>query len=114
MKLKGYVVSCLFCVVAVFMVVMTFGCNPFGDASSGLKLGVEIPKSEPIVSLAAVMENPSKYNGKQIVMNGFVSGQCASLCEFFFKEGVHTATIYPQGFKFQQKNISLYPGYQRR
>jgi hypothetical protein len=29
-----------------------------------------------------------------------VSGQCPSLCEFFYKEGVHKATIFPHGYKF--------------
>ena len=33
-------------------------------------------------------------------MRGVVTGQCASLCEFFMLDGAETATIFPQGFKF--------------
>ena len=45
-------------------------------------------------------ENPAEYNGKNIVLKGTISGQCASLCEFFFKDGAHKATIFPLGYKF--------------
>lgn len=92
--------------------VMLMGCSPSGSDAFGLQLGVAIPESEPVASLAAVMENPSEYNGKTIVMKGIVSGQCSALCEFFFRDGVHTATIYPEGFKFPKlelnKPVTLY------
>jgi len=111
MNLKCYAFNWIFFVV-IALVVITSGCSPPGNEGSGLQLGVDIPASEPVVKLAAVMENPSEFNGKNIVMHGFVSGQCASLCEFFFKDGVHTATIYPQGFKFPKlehnKSVTLY------
>ncbi|MBU4055511.1 MAG: hypothetical protein KKA41_14195 [Proteobacteria bacterium] len=77
-----------------------------------LRLGVDIPTTEPLVGLASVMGNPAEYDGKAIVMKGFVSGQCASLCEFMFRDGMHTATIYPQGFKFPKlkkgKPVTIY------
>ena len=101
--------------VIVFVVVLGLaaiaGCNS-SESDAGLRLGVAIPENEPVVKLASVMDNPSEYNGKSIVMKGIVSGQCPSFCEFFFKDGVHTATIYPQGFKFpkleQGKPVTIY------
>lgn len=111
MKSKRYESHLLFLSIAVSLVVMTWGCKP-ASSDSGLQLGAGIPVSEPATNLADIMENPSKYNGKKIVMNGFVSGQCASLCKFYFKDGVHTVTIYPEGFKFPKlehdKKVTLY------
>lgn len=82
------------------------------SSESGLRLGIEIPAAEPVVRLAEVLENPAEYHGRQIVMQGVVSGQCASLCEFFLLDGAHTATIYPQGFRFPKlergKSVTIY------
>jgi len=93
------------------MVVLIFGCNISG-ADAGMRLGVEIPENEPVVKLASVIENPSDYDGRKIVVKGTVSSQCASLCHFIFQDGVHTATIYPQGFKFPKlergKAVTIY------
>lgn len=93
------------------MVVLIFGCNISG-ADAGVNLGLEIPENEPIVRLASVIENASEYDDKTIVVKGTVSSQCASLCHFIFQDGVHTATIYPQGFKFPKlergKSVTLY------
>lgn len=77
-----------------------------------LRLGVDIPAAEPVVGLASVMENPGEYDGKNIVMKGIVSGQCPALCEFLFRDGIQTATIYSQGFKFPKldkgKPVTIY------
>lgn len=90
---------------------MTFGLN-ISAARAELRLGVDIPEDEPVVKLESVIENSAAYDGKTIVMKGLVSGQCASLCEFFFRDGLHTATIYPQGFKFpklkRNKPVTIY------
>lgn len=103
---RGIVSAAVLCLAIIIA-----GCN-ISDSSAGTRLGVDIPETDPVVRLATVMENPSAYNGKDIVMKGIVSGQCASLCEFFFKDGIHTATIYPEGFKFpkleQGKNVTIY------
>jgi hypothetical protein len=81
-------------------------------ARAEVRLGMEIPSDAPVVGLDTVIANPSEYDGKTIVMKGIISGQCASLCEFFFRDGMHTATIYPQGFKFPKlkkgKPVTLY------
>jgi len=87
------------------------GCRDSG-AESGLRLGVEIPADQPVVELASVLEKPTDYNGRKIVMNGVISGQCASLCEFFLLDGAHTVTVYSQGFSFPKldrgKNVTIY------
>lgn len=97
-------VSCrTVCSFILYLSVMIFGLAVSG-ALAEVRLGVEIPEAEPVVKLDSVIKNPAEYNGKTIAMKGVVSGQCASLCEFFFRDGIHTATIYPQGFKFPKLN----------
>jgi len=90
---------------------MTFGIN-ITEVRAELRLGVDIPAVEPVVSLETVMAKPAEYEGKTIVMKGIISGQCAALCEFMFRDGLHTATIYPQGFKFPKlkkgKPVTIY------
>lgn len=111
MKKRPIIMRFIICLVLPFAAIPTFGCNTSG-ADAGLRLGIDIPENEPVVKLASVLENPSEYHGKNIVIKGIVSGQCASLCEFFFQDGVHKATIYPQGFKFPKlergKNVTIY------
>lgn len=85
-------------VLAASAVIALAGCGGT-DSESGGRLGVEVP-DQAAVRLSEVLENPADYNGRRIVLNGVVSGQCASLCEFFLLDGAHTATIYPQGFEF--------------
>ncbi len=107
-KTRSLIARFIVCFALLGFVAVISGCN----ADAGMRLGVDIPENEPVVKLASVKENPSEYNGKTIVMKGIVSGQCASLCEFFFTDGVHKATIYPQGFKFpkleQGKPVTIY------
>jgi hypothetical protein len=86
-------------VVLFATVAFAFGCGE-SASESGKGFGVDIPSDQPVVELASVLENPAEFDGKNIVMRGVVKGQCASLCEFFMLDGAHTATIYPQGFKF--------------
>ena len=111
MKTKRYMYRWILA-VGFLLFAMAYGCGSSDGSASGLTLGVDIPETEHVVKLTDVMKKPSEYNGKSIVMKGFVSGQCASLCEFFFKDGVHNATIYPQGFKFPKlelnKGVTVY------
>jgi hypothetical protein len=111
MKSK-YVKLCItvcFSIIAIALV--TFGIH-VSEARAELRLGAEIPETEPVVRLESVIQTPAEYDGKTIVMKGMVSGQCAALCEFFFRDGIHTATIYPQGFKFpklkKNKPVTIY------
>lgn len=96
-------------VVVIFAMAAIAQCT---KTDAGTHLGVEIPSDAEIVQLAAIVENPTDYNGKNVVMKGIISGQCPSLCEFFFKDGVHKATIFPHGYKFPRftsgKPVTVY------
>jgi len=111
MKSKYFVSRCSVCFFVLAFAFMTFGFN-ISNVRAELVLGVDIPEDEPVVKLETVIENSAAYDGKTIVMKGLVSGQCAALCEFFFRDGLHTATIYPQGFKFPKlkrgKPVTIY------
>lgn len=94
--------------VAVSVVFLSFtGCK-----DKSLKLGQPIPTNLPVVELEKIMKSPSEYNGKNVVMQGTISGQCSSLCEFFFQDGIHNATIFPEGYKFPKletgKKVKVY------
>ena len=73
----------------VMSVIVISGCAD----GKGKHLGAEIPAQAPIVSLPDILKSPGEYNGKEVVMKGIVSGQCLSLCEFFFTDGIRKATI---------------------
>ncbi len=100
------VLSIVFAVFAGMALVTGCGEN------AGTKLGVDIPRDAAVVKLASIVEQPADYNGKNVVMKGVIAGQCPSLCEFFFKDGVHKATIFPQGYKFPKltagKPVTVY------
>jgi hypothetical protein len=68
-------------------------------------LGAAAPVSTPLVTLSEVASNPAAYDGKNVLMQGIVSGQCASLCEFTYKEGTEAALIFPQGFSFPKLKV---------
>lgn len=106
--LSRSVVGLSIMVAAMAVVACMTGCSK----DQGTRLGVDIPRDAKVVKLASVVENPADYNGKNVVMNGIIAGQCPSLCEFFFKDGVHKATIFPQGYKFPKltsgKPVTVY------
>lgn len=104
MKIRIESIGHFFIILTVCLIMVVF-CCPAAESEAKMNLGVDIPETEPVVKLATVLENPEKFNGKKIVMKGIVSGQCAALCEFFFKDDIHSATIYPQGFKFPRLEV---------
>jgi len=69
-----------------------------GCSKTGKGYGEKIPENISITRLSQIIDSPEQYNGKQVLLEGIVSGQCASLCEFFYKEGAHTVTIFPHKF----------------
>lgn len=75
---------------------LVIGCSGSGTT----QLGTPIPSDAQVTTLGAVLASAGEYNGKEVVISGRVSGQCPSLCEFFLRDGVHTATIFPQGYAF--------------
>ena len=111
MKKRRPVLHTIASFVSLATVVIFIGCGE-SSPGSGKRFGVDIPSEQPVVELASVLENPAEFDGKRIVMRGVVSGQCASLCEFFMLDGKHTATIYPQGFSFPNLarggNVTIY------
>jgi hypothetical protein len=111
MKMRTSILQTIASVVLFAAVVFAFGCGESAPGS-GKRFGVEIPSDQPVVDLASVLKNPAEFDGKSIVMRGVVSGQCASLCEFFLLDGAHTATIYPQNFSFPKlergSNVTIY------
>jgi hypothetical protein len=111
MILRGSIIQSIASGVLVAVAVFAIGCGE-SATESGERLGVDIPSDRPVVDLASVLENPADFDGKRIVMRGVVSGQCPSLCEFFLLDGIHTATVYPQGFSFPKlakgSSVTLY------
>jgi hypothetical protein len=95
-----------FFLLSFTLLFVTTGCS-----NKPVKVGESIPSQE-IIKLSDVIAAPQDYNGKKIVMKGIISGQCPSLCEFFFQDGAHKATIFPQGFKFPKfetgKPVTIY------
>ncbi|MFP4520576.1 MAG: hypothetical protein ACLFQK_00375 [Fibrobacterota bacterium] len=94
MSSRIYIVK-LSAVILVLTTVFITGCG-----NGGMKLGSEPPVDTEKVSLEKIYSEPQKYNAKNVIVEGVISGQCASLCEFFLKSGRHKATIFPRGFKF--------------
>jgi hypothetical protein len=88
--------------VFVVAILTVAGCDRRGERAG---LGVAIPAGSEHVKLADIMENPAAYNGRNVVMKGTISGQCPSLCEFLLRDGVHKATIFPQGYKFPKLTV---------
>lgn len=90
------------------LTVMLAGCS----SARTMDLGVSIPSDAQLVTLSNVLASPSSFNGKTFAVKGVISSQCASLCDFVLKDGVHKATIYPQGFKFPKlpvgKPVTVY------
>jgi hypothetical protein len=66
---------------------------------SGVRLGEDIPRGVPAVKLADVLADPAGFNDTGVVLQGVVASQCSTLCHFNFQDGVHSVTVYPQGFK---------------
>ncbi len=100
-------VSGLFTLI-LFSVLVFSGCKNAG----GIRLGQEIPADIKPTKLTEILAQPASYNGKTVVVNGIISGQCPSFCEFFFKEGANQVTIFPQGFKLPKletgKKVTVY------
>jgi len=75
-------------------------------------LGAGIPSDQTQVALADVLTSPAEYHEKTFIVQGNVSSQCASLCDFVLTDGTHSVTIYSQDFKFPKlalgKPVTVY------
>jgi hypothetical protein len=99
-------------IVPVVLMACMFLLLSCSNAGAGRTRGAAIPADLPAVKLADVLGAPAGYSGKKVVMKGIVSAQCPSLCEFTFKDGVSTALVFPQGFRFPKlkkgRPVTLY------
>jgi hypothetical protein len=94
--MRSYMKFAATVVPAIILGLFIVSCS----GEKGTRLGQKIPANAEIVKLEKILANPADFNGKTVVIKGIISGQCPSLCEFFYKEGAHQATIFSQGFKF--------------
>lgn len=44
--------------------------------------------------LARILESPEVYDGQTVVLNGVLTGQCASLCDFTYTENRRSVTVF--------------------
>ncbi|MFW5785252.1 MAG: hypothetical protein ACOCW1_03615 [Chitinispirillaceae bacterium] len=95
MKKLFYIIS--FTAIAVLL--------SFCGSSKSESMGTEIPKDSKVVKLADVLAAPDDFHDQNVVMEGIVSGQCASLCEFMYKEGAEVVEIFPKGFTLPKLKI---------
>lgn len=88
---------------------VSLSVGAFLAACSGGKgpqsLGKAIPTDVREVTLQQLLSHPDDFNNQKVVIRGHVSGQCASFCEFFLKDGGEAVTIYPQGYKLPKLTI---------
>ncbi len=91
--------SILILITIAGLLAVTTGC---GNNDS---LGEGIPSHQPKIDLAEVVQTPQKYHEKTFVVDGTVTSQCASLCDFVLTDGTHSVTIYSQDFKFPKLAI---------
>lgn len=86
--------SVVFAMLVFTVSIALSGCG--GDSA----LGAGIPSNQSRVALADVVTSPADYHEKTFLVQGNVSSQCASLCDFVLTDGKHSVTIYSQDFKF--------------
>lgn len=63
------------------------------------RVGLNIPLEAKAIKLAEIIENPAVYHGKKLLLEGVFAGACPSLCDFTYREGAKSITVYPQDFK---------------
>jgi len=82
------------------MVAVIFMCIiiPFSGCSKE-KSEIEIPKDIKATKLSDILNNPVEYNGKKVLLSGFVVSVCPSGCDMVYQEDNITTEIYPKGFK---------------
>ena len=96
---KTVILLSVLAVIAATSIVVNIG------NSDRNQFGKEIPADAQIVSLIEIQKNPQNFNEKMVVMEGTVSGQCASLCEFNFREGNSVIEVHLSGFSVPRFQI---------
>ncbi len=80
--------------VLILLSVLFSGC-----AKSGGSYGEEIPAGLQVAALQDILNNPLQYHDKKVVLQGILTSQCASLCDFVYQEGSLSQSVFVQGFK---------------
>lgn len=80
-------VSQLLFVLSILLILFT-GCAK--EQSIGQPAGKDAIKA----SLTEVLETPDKFHQKEVILEGIVTGQCGSRCEFFYSENGTTVPVY--------------------
>jgi hypothetical protein len=64
------------------------------SCSSEKTVGTPAPGNTPPVALATVLSQPGEYHDKTVVLEGILTGQCGSLCDFTYTEKGKSVTIF--------------------
>ncbi|KMQ49409.1 hypothetical protein CHISP_3684 [Chitinispirillum alkaliphilum] len=70
-----------------------------GQQRGKSSFGSEIPEGTEITTLAQILQSPENFDGKTVVMEGSISGQCASRCKFNYREGNEVIEVNLNGFR---------------
>lgn len=65
---------------------------------AGEEAAVSIPAGMERTRLADILENPSAYDGKKVLLEGVVGRGCLSCPDFPYQEGVDTIQIFVRDF----------------
>lgn len=77
-------------VVLSFLLLSSF--NVFAE-----QMGQAVPKNIPQVKLAEILKTPTKYKGKEVVLQGNYGSKCCAT-DFNYKEGLDGIEVSPKGF----------------
>lgn len=61
------------------------------------QMGKAIPKDAQQVKLAEILKSPTKYKGKEVLLQGNYGSKCCAT-DFNYKEGMDGIEITPSGF----------------
>ena len=83
--MKKYPICCVVLFCTALLLVACSGKNT---------VGVPASVDTPAVALADILESPGAYDGQTVVLQGVLTGLCASLCDFTYTEGGRSVTIF--------------------
>lgn len=77
----------------ILFVVILSSCTKLQDDAP------EVPQEVGVTALREIIENPSAFDGKKVLLSGTVAGICVTArCHFVFQEAGEAVTIHPKGF----------------
>ncbi|MDG5816062.1 hypothetical protein QA601_13295 [Chitinispirillales bacterium ANBcel5] len=93
--LKKYKFLALILIIALSSFVYLFA----GSSKQTEHYGESVPADAEVVALSDIISDPDQYHDKKVVMEGVLTGQCASLCKFNYSEGNDVTVVHLSGFK---------------